>query len=133
MYNEKELHKKALKCKNRTEFSLKYPSAYRWAVKNKKLNQVFSGIPRNTTKKYFFTKKNVLAIAKKCSTRTEFLKACPSAYLYAKKNNFFKEYISHMLRPSTRWTADNLKELTLKYTNLNKFISENPGGIFSNN
>jgi len=76
--------------KTRKEFSLsKYQSAYNWAIRENKLDQICSHMPKH---KFEVSKETVYALAKTCKNPTELSNKKFSYYKQAKKEGWLNEW-----------------------------------------
>lgn len=64
------------------------------------------------------TKKQCIASAKKCKTKTEWKKKNPGHYRFAQRGGFYMEATKHMLKP---WTDKTLKTEANKYKPISNF------------
>ena len=89
-----------------------------------KLNTADGGSIGNIAVKKW-NKKNVMESALKYKTKSEWYLGDHRAYAAAKSSGWFKEATAHMI-PQFRITPEHIREVAARYTDLDKFTSENP-------
>lgn len=92
-WDEEELQVLANECKSRQEFKNKYPSAHTISRKRGLLDIFFANKIKLVTP---FTQDEVLAIAKKYTTRVDFQRNDGGAYNKALRDGFLDDACSHM-------------------------------------
>jgi len=122
----------ALKCKSRTEFYEKYPSAYVACClpKNKWLPELCSHMEQRVRRPYIWTKEKCREDALKCKYRNEFKEKYKGAYTACHTNKWLDEVCSHMelrRQPIGYWTKERCKEAALEYKNRGEFSKKYPG------
>ncbi len=91
----------AKSCKTRTEFQKKYKKAYTIA----RDNGYYEEICKHMTQKRVYktktlSKDDIIILALKCKTRTEFCKKYARAFKISKKEGYYEEICSHMKKRS---------------------------------
>jgi predicted GIY-YIG superfamily endonuclease len=126
----------ALKCKTRTEFRSRFPTAWRMASKNGYMDECCShmeqakGIGKvnkgSFTKKW--TKEDVLLLAQKCKTRSEFQKRFPGAKEAARRYGYLDLCQKHM-PPDKRqfWTKESALAAARKCDSQKEFYQKYKG------
>ena len=89
--------KSAQGCGDRTEFQKKFPGAYDAAIRLRLLPEIHRMIPRKRPEP-FWTDKKLILEAKKYSTRMDFKRHAPSAYVIAGRKGIRDQLYSHMVR-----------------------------------
>ena len=126
---------KAQDCKTRGEFKKKYPNAYRAALDNGWLEELFANHPNRGYKnkrvmiglkshegiKKYWTEERVLKEAHKYHSLSEFAKKCSGAY-DAAFNLQIMDKVREILAPNfIRWTYDMIKDEAMKYNTKREF------------
>lgn len=124
---EKNIKEKALKCKTKSEFKNKYPSAYVKASLLGILEQVCSHMPRDMKigKKphnFKWTKKKLKRIFGKFDSKENLRQENEGAYQSALTNGFLEELTSHMKKSSniSNPEIDLLKIIKMQYPSAKK-------------
>lgn len=114
-------------CKTVAEFRRKYPGAYESAQNQGFLKEIIGNKPQNSYT--YYTKKDILSIAKKYSTMTEFAAHESIAYIQAKKLNILS-LIKKRLKPkivvNKKLTIEDIAKIVRQYTDFYKFKKEHP-------
>lgn len=85
-------------CGDRTEFQRKFPGAYDAAMRLRLLPEIHRMIPRRR-REPFWTEDRLISEAKKYSTRMDFKRHAPSAYVIAGRKGIRDKLCSHMVPP----------------------------------
>ncbi len=96
-YIKENVLRTARKCKTRLEFHERYKHVYPIAKEQGWLDDCYKHMGKKETDKIRrWTKKSVLAAARKCKTRTAFCKRFGGAYNVACRKGYFEECVKHM-------------------------------------
>lgn len=115
----------ALKCKNKTEFWKKYPSASNSARKNKWLDEICSHMENKFKKKGYWNYENCLKEAKKLNSKTKFNQS--PAYKSATRNNWLDKIYHELNWVKTIYiNKDDCKKEAFKYDNKKDFRLKSP-------
>lgn len=128
-WNNENVEEESKKYRTRGEFATKSPSAYKYAIKNKLLEN-FEWLTNQQTKQLGFwnVKENVEKESKKYKTRTEFYRNCSSAYRSAIKHKWIDDFIWLKTERKVKkgfWSFKNLKDEAKKYKNKQELLKNN--------
>lgn len=101
-WTKERCHEEALKYKTRTEFQETSLSSYSKASKKEWLNEICSHMTSTKKANDYWTKERCQSEALKYKTRAEFNKKSGSASNKSKKNGWYDEICSHMIRLGDR-------------------------------
>lgn len=101
-----------------------YYASHGYTMLNKAKTGAGSGSIGSITK---WTKKVVIAEAKKCKTRSEFHLKYAAAYMYAKKHNMLDDLFDNLIKYHRHWNDESVKEEAKKYKSKSKFIKGSYG------
>jgi predicted GIY-YIG superfamily endonuclease len=129
-WTKEKCHEAALKCKTRSEFSIKYSGGYDAAIKNKWLEEIFSHMQSvQKPSGYWVNNKDRCAIeSAKYNSRKEFALKSPAAYQAAQKKGWLNEICSHMTsnqKPHNFWNKHRCEEEAKKLKTLQEFDDKN--------
>jgi hypothetical protein len=114
----------AKECNSRSEFSKKYRTAYKLALKLDILDEVCKHMIEGRKSNNYWNFENCKIEALKYNNKTEFIKNAFGAYDVALKNNWVNEICLHMKRPSSKriiWTKDRCKNLAKECNSRSEF------------
>lgn len=116
----------AEKCKNRSEFKISYPQAYKNSSKNNWLSDFnfINGKTNGINKKHKWTYKTCYEEAKKYHTIADFEKGNSGACKVARANGWMKDYTWFTILWQEKWNKETCYEEAKKYTTLEDFISK---------
>ena len=121
-YTIGELKELSKNCFNRTEFKAKYYSAYKYALKNKILDELFE---KNKVKSRRWSYENCANESKKYKYFDEFRINSPSAYTTACHNGWLNDFtwLIRRRKAPNHWTKEMCYIEAKKYNKLSDFIS----------
>ena len=94
-WTREKILKSAQSCRDRTEFQKKFPGAYDATIRLRLLPEIHGMIPRRRPEPYW-TDDRLLSEATKYSTRMDFKRHAPSAYVIAGRKGIREKLCSHM-------------------------------------
>lgn len=106
------------KYKTLKEFRTTSGSVYNAVKRNKWYHLIKHLKPKESSKK------EIHIIARKCKYKKEFQEKHPIEYRISKKNGWYGEITSHMIRPTVhnkKWTLNSTRIEALKYENISDF------------
>ena len=118
-YTYEKCKELSIKCSNLAEFIKNTKGAYAACLRNGWLNDFFPG-RRKTNPRSIWTYEKCYEEALKYKTRSEFSKACSSAYIVAKENGWLREYIWIEIKRG-KWNYDTCLELAQKCKTRSEF------------
>ena len=129
IWNNENVEIESKKYKTRGEFAKYSPSAYKYALKQKLLEN-FAWLSTRAEKPlgYWTIKNNVFEESKKYKSRTEFYNKCSSAYRSAIKHNWLDEMTWLKNERKVKrgfWTFENIKKEAEKYKSKKEFLKNN--------
>lgn len=98
-WTKERCREEALKYTLRKDFRISSGGAYSAASRNGWLDEICSHMICKYKKKGYWTKERCWEIAIKCNTKTDFFISEPGAHKASKKNEWFDEICSHMIKP----------------------------------
>lgn len=126
LWDEDSVRKEALKFDNRHDFATKAPKAYSAAVRLKILNLVCSHI-KNPKEHECKSLDDAIAIAKKCTNRTEFKEEHNKAYEMLRKAGMLDGIAPDKCKKQPqKWTFERRKEAALKCGTRKEFKQKYP-------
>lgn len=122
--------KESKKYNTRTEFKKKSGNAYNSAIKNKWINEMHWLDKHNTKhpKGYWKDKENIMAEAKKYSTKDEFKNGNLTAFLAAHYYGYMEKMtwlVKQKRHKNGYWTYKHIEEEALKYKTKTDFFKGN--------
>jgi hypothetical protein len=128
--DEKVCREEASKYTSKSKFQKECSGAYKAAIRNNWLDDMFPMTEAEKQNLYWSNKDNCHKEAVKYKTRTEFSKGSRKAYRFACKNKWIDDICSHMQSvPPGYWTKDKVLNEALKYENREGFRKGSPGAV----
>ena len=123
---KKNVFKESRKFSSRTEFKKKSQNAYNSALKHKWIDEMHWLDANNSRhpKGYWKNRENIMAEAKKYSTKEEFQKENLTAFLAAHKYGYIDEcywMVKQKQHKNGYWTYKHIEEEALKYNTKTEF------------
>jgi superfamily II DNA or RNA helicase len=126
IWNESTAMKVAKECESRKDLERKYPGAYSWFWRKKKLHLLTELYGKNNRTSWSAEK--IKAIAKGCKDRAEFRQKYAAAYNWLARNQRLDIYRALPApKRSTQFTVDGVLEMARQYKTLNEFRTANYG------
>ncbi len=121
-WNKQNCYNLAKQCYSRTDFRNKSSAAYKTALQNNWIEDYIWFVPKykRNTKKKIWTYEECYEIAQKCNTSRDMQKYSNSAYIFAKKNNWLKDYVWF----KCIWSYSKCLKMAKNVNNITEFIEK---------
>lgn len=133
-WNKTKCIEESKKYTSRSEFFKNSSNAYQASLKNGWLNEMtWLSTNRQYPKGYWKNKENVLNKAKEFTSKEDFQKNCPSAFIAAYKYGWINEMTWLKKQKQHKrgyWTYDNIKKEAIKYKSRSEFSKKCPSGYY---
>lgn len=129
IWNKENVLLSAKKYSHKVRWKEMEPGAYASALRNNFLEEATQHMTILNPKGKWSIKENVLANAKKYSSKSSWMKSSSGAYESAKRNEWFKEAVKHMSKPliKSKWTKSSITKIAKKIKYKKDFHSSFPG------